>query len=61
MEAKKIYILFFFFGIVIIPFTVFGNTREYCEEQLKLADIERQNENYVKSIDYLIESYNLGY
>ena len=55
MKPKIIYILFFFFGIVTIPFAVFSNTREYCEEQLRLADIERQNENYAKSIGMLLE------
>ena len=57
MKPKIFYILIFLFGVISVPFISYGNTntREYCEEQLRLAEIERQNENYVKSIGMLLE------
>ncbi len=56
MKFTLFYKFILFFSLIICTYTIgFGNTRSYCEEQLRLAEIERINENYVKSLEILLE------
>jgi tetratricopeptide (TPR) repeat protein len=51
----KIFYIFFLFIIVGIPLTVCGNTKEYCEQLMKLSEDERVKMDYSKALEYLTE------
>ena len=57
MKSKIFYISFLFFFVASIPSTGFGNsnTKEYCEQLMKLSEDERVKTNYSKALEYLTE------
>jgi hypothetical protein len=58
MKSKIFYIIIFFWGITLIPFTIYGNTntKEYCQSLMDSAHIEYAKTNYAKSLELLTEA-----
>jgi len=55
MRTKVFCILIFFFLAVSIPVIGYSNSKQYCEELLRLSENERVKMNYAKALEYLTE------